>query len=144
MIITLSNNQWLHISWIYNYPCNQCISLLKLWIWIPFMAMCTRHQIMWWLVAGRWFSPGTPVSSTNQTDRYDINEILLKVAFNTITSNNQWYFRYSHVINMTYFLGLDPADPLFYKFDPAVKIDSQDVVFVDIIHTDWKREYYMC
>jgi hypothetical protein len=41
-------------------------------------------------------------------------------------------------------LGLDPADPLFYKFDPAVKIDSQDVVFVDIIHTDGTREYYMC
>jgi hypothetical protein len=34
---------------------------------------------------GRWFSPGTPVSSTNKTDRHDITEILLKVAFNTIT-----------------------------------------------------------
>jgi hypothetical protein len=30
------------------------------------------------------FSPGTPVSSTNKTDRHDINEILLKVALNTI------------------------------------------------------------
>jgi hypothetical protein len=40
--------------------------------------------------------------------------------------------------------GLDPAGPLFYKFDPAVRIDSQDVVFVDIIHTDGTREYYMC
>jgi len=27
----------------------------------------------------------TPVSSTNKTDRYDITEILLKVALNTIT-----------------------------------------------------------
>jgi hypothetical protein len=32
---------------------------------------------------------------------------------------------------MIYFLGLDPAGPLFYKFDPAVRIDSQDVVFTD-------------
>ena len=32
-----------------------------------------------------WFSPGTPVSSTNKTDRHDITEILLKVALNTIT-----------------------------------------------------------
>jgi hypothetical protein len=32
----------------------------------------------------RWFSPGTPVSSTNKTDRYDITEILLKMALNTI------------------------------------------------------------
>jgi hypothetical protein len=28
---------------------------------------------------------GTPVSSTNKSDRHDIAEILLKVAFNTIT-----------------------------------------------------------
>jgi len=35
-------------------------------------------------VAGRWFSPGTPVFSTNKTDKYDIVEILLKVALNTI------------------------------------------------------------
>jgi hypothetical protein len=38
---------------------------------------------------------------------------------------------------------LDPAGPLFYKFDPAVRIDSQDAVFVDIIHTDGTREYYI-
>jgi hypothetical protein len=36
-------------------------------------------------VAGRWFSPGTPVSSTNKMDRPDITEILLKVALSTIT-----------------------------------------------------------
>ena len=30
------------------------------------------------------FSPGTPVSYTNKTDRHDITEILLKVALNTI------------------------------------------------------------
>jgi hypothetical protein len=30
------------------------------------------------------FRPGTPVSSTNKTDRHDITEILLKVALNTI------------------------------------------------------------
>jgi hypothetical protein len=32
---------------------------------------------------GRWFSPGTPFSSTTKTGRYDIAEILLKVALNT-------------------------------------------------------------
>ena len=37
-----------------------------------------------WLVAGRWFPPGTPVSSTNNTDHYDIAEIFLKMAWNTI------------------------------------------------------------
>jgi hypothetical protein len=37
-----------------------------------------------WLATGRWFSPGTPVSSTNKTDCQDIAEILMKVALNTI------------------------------------------------------------
>ena len=31
-----------------------------------------------WLVTGRWFSPGSPVSSTNKTYHHDITEILLK------------------------------------------------------------------
>jgi len=35
-------------------------------------------------MAGRWVSPGTPVSSNNKTDRHDITEILLKVALNTM------------------------------------------------------------
>jgi hypothetical protein len=35
-------------------------------------------------VTGLWFSPGTPVPSTNKTDCHDITEILLKVALNTI------------------------------------------------------------
>jgi hypothetical protein len=38
------------------------------------------------LAHGRWFSPGTPASSTTKTGRHDIAEILLKVALNT---NNQ-------------------------------------------------------
>ena len=37
--------------------------------------------------AGLWFSPVTPVSSTNKTDRHDMTEIVLKVALNTITLN---------------------------------------------------------
>jgi hypothetical protein len=39
-------------------------------------------------MAGRWFSPGSPASSTNKTDRHDITEILLKVALNTINQTN--------------------------------------------------------
>ena len=40
------------------------------------------------LIWNKWlFSPGTPVSSTNQTDCHDITEILLKVALSTITPN---------------------------------------------------------
>jgi hypothetical protein len=36
------------------------------------------------LVRGRWFSPGTPASSTTKTGRHDIAEMLLKVALSTI------------------------------------------------------------
>ena len=35
------------------------------------------------LAHGRWFSPGTPASSTTKIGRHDIAEILLKVALNT-------------------------------------------------------------
>jgi hypothetical protein len=35
------------------------------------------------LAHGRWFSPGTPASSTTKTGCHDIAEILLKVALNT-------------------------------------------------------------
>jgi hypothetical protein len=42
-----------------------------------------------WLEARQWFSQGTPVSSTNKTDRRDIAEIFLKVALNTLTPNSR-------------------------------------------------------
>ena len=41
------------------------------------------------LAHGRWFSPGTPASSTTKTGHHDIAEILLKVALNTKKSINQ-------------------------------------------------------
>jgi hypothetical protein len=34
------------------------------------------------LAHGRWFSPGTPASSTTKTGRHDIAEILLEVVLN--------------------------------------------------------------
>jgi HKD family nuclease len=37
------------------------------------------------LATGQWFSPATPVSSTNNTDSHDITEILLKVMLINIT-----------------------------------------------------------
>ena len=36
----------------------------------------------------RWFSPSTPVSSTNKTDNHDITEILLKVGLSIIPIQN--------------------------------------------------------
>jgi hypothetical protein len=49
---------------------------------------CTRlasasDKVYQLLAHGRWFSPGTPASSTIKTGRHDTAEILLKVALNT-------------------------------------------------------------
>jgi hypothetical protein len=34
-------------------------------------------KVCQWLAAGQWFSPGTPVSSTNKTDRHDITSWMM-------------------------------------------------------------------
>jgi hypothetical protein len=34
------------------------------------IALC--NKVYQWLVAGQWFSPGTPISSTDKTDCHDI------------------------------------------------------------------------
>ena len=39
------------------------------------------------LALGRWYSPGTPASSTTKTGRHDIAEILLKVVLKHQKSN---------------------------------------------------------
>ena len=75
---------WSYGTWIYNYLCNQCLSPLMLRVRIQLRwgvldtTLCDK--VCQWLAAGQWFSPGTPVSSTNKTDRHDIAEILLKVV----------------------------------------------------------------
>ena len=44
------------------------------------------------LAQGRWFSPGTPASSTTKTGCHDVAEILLKVALNTKIQIQIQYF----------------------------------------------------
>ena len=79
----------LHGSRIYNYLCIQWLSPLKLWVRIPLRrgALDTTlcDNVCQWLAAFQWFAPGTPVFSTDKTDRHDITAILLKVALNIIT-----------------------------------------------------------
>jgi hypothetical protein len=41
------------------------------------------------LAHGRWFSPGTPASSTTKTVRHDTAEVLLKVVLNNKNQSNQ-------------------------------------------------------
>jgi precorrin-6B methylase 2 len=62
----------------YHHWCTEFESRSR-WCVQHYVKVCQR------LATGRWFSPGSPVSSTNKTDRHDITEILLKVALNTTT-----------------------------------------------------------
>ena len=57
-------------------------------VWIPLMARCTRYNIRS-LATGLWLSLDTLVSSTctNQTDRHDITEILLKLVLHNHNPN---------------------------------------------------------
>jgi len=45
-------------------------------------------------MTGQWFSPGTPASFTNETDRHDITEILLKVVIDTINQTKPFIFHF--------------------------------------------------
>ena len=77
---------WSYGRWIYNYLCNRCLSPLMLWVRIPLRRGVFDTTL--WLCdkVCQWLLPGTPVSSTNKTDRHDITEIVLKVALNIITT----------------------------------------------------------
>ena len=66
---------WSYGSCIYNYPWNQYRS------WRSVLDTTLLDKVCQWLAAGRWFSPCTPVSSTNKTARHDITEI-----------HDQWFF----------------------------------------------------
>ena len=62
---------WLHSNWIFE------------------TTLCDK--VCQWLVTGRRFSSDNPISSTNKTDRHNITEILLKVAFNIINPNYKFH-----------------------------------------------------
>jgi hypothetical protein len=61
------------IKWKANnttlYHCNSCEFDHRSWRGVPDTTLCDK--VCQWLAAGRWFSPGIPVSSTNKTDRQE-------------------------------------------------------------------------
>ena len=70
---------WSYDSWIYT-TCAICLSQLRLARIQHYATLCDK--VCQWLAMGQWFSPGTPVCSTNKIDRHDITEI------NTLNLNN--------------------------------------------------------
>ena len=70
----------------------RCVFGSRSWRDVLDTTLCDK--VCEWLAAGWWFSPGTPFSFTNKTDRHDLTKILLKVALNTITP-----LIYKHISN---------------------------------------------
>jgi hypothetical protein len=70
---------WLYGNWIYNYLWHAISAYHH---WCCEFALCDK--VCQWLATSLWFSQGSPVFSTNKTDRHNITIIVLKVAFNTI------------------------------------------------------------
>jgi hypothetical protein len=85
MVVGLTTTFAIRIN---NYLCNQCLSPLKLRVGTPFRrgvhdtTLCDK--VCQGLATSRWFSPVTPISSTNKTDHHDITKCLKVVSYNTI------------------------------------------------------------
>ena len=130
------------------------------WLWcfsrkffrISIRARCTTlcDKVCHWLVTGRWFSPGPPVSSTYKTDRYNITEILLKVAFNTIAQSNKHpcevYSIQHYVIKFVSDLRRVGGSPVF----STNKTDCQDIAEIllkvalntkTLTYNSWNRPF---
>ena len=79
------------------------------WPWSFGMARSTTlcDQVCQWFATGWCFSPCSPVSSTNKTDRHNMTEILL----NTIKPNQA---NQNILIHFTCFWSIKPCDNWFY------------------------------
>jgi len=87
--MSIKNSTWTWCSTIYTTGVTkEMLILSKHQDWLVILKHAAASDNVYQLVAhGRWFSPGTPVSSTTTTGRHDIAEILLKVALNRIKPN---------------------------------------------------------
>jgi hypothetical protein len=99
----------------------------------PFMCIevnKTSDKVYQLLAHGRWFSPGTPASSTTKTGRHDIAEILLKVALkhqkSKISPNPKGQVSYSHHLASVVVV----RRKLFQKSSPLKVLDQ------------WKPQFY--
>ena len=133
---------WSYGGWVYNYLCNQCLSPLTLWVWIPF-----RRGLFSTTLCDKIVSDllGTPVSSTNKTDRRDTTKILLKVVLNT-SITQEWsetstfhttsfvtneciglFLLYARTYNCLWRDNCANADHVFYSVAPYGRSESATI-----------------
>ena len=121
------------ISAYHHYSCE-----FESYSWRGVLETTLCDQVCQLLVAGRWFSPGTLVSSTNKTDHHNITEILLKVVLNTIT------------IHSTSILATQHPSVICKKnvwYSWIIHLDSDWLLGVSwrmwiIFHSDWPEYYF--
>ena len=86
------------------------------------------------MLAGRWFSPGTPVSSTNKNDHHDITEILLKVALNTINLNHQMNERLPNMTHNEILLDVSVSwKNIYNKYLILIKIVCKNYLLIQTL-----------
>jgi predicted metal-binding protein len=88
-----STNTVVYFDWktvIYIYACGKCQTqfMLPMEMLVKFTGACAYDYVITFISQ---FFPGSPVSSTNKTDRNVITEILLKVALSTINQTQPIY-----------------------------------------------------
>jgi hypothetical protein len=98
-VVGLPNNSYkpfIHIAWVRARLCKLQKGCTQL--------AAARDKDYQLLPHGQWFSPGTLSSSTTNTGRHDIAEILLKVALNIINqikSNIDIYVHFVYIYNLS-------------------------------------------
>ena len=89
-----------------------------------------RHGFAYQLLAhGRWFSPGTPESSTTKTGRHDIAEILLKVAL-----------KHQKSIKIKCFSGCQNIDTIGGVMVSMIASDAVDFEFEPLVGSNQRQE----
>jgi hypothetical protein len=79
-------------------------------------------QVCQWLAVGRWFSPCTPISSTNKTDRSEKTEILLKMAINQTKNKRKLSSTLVCVMGLIF---TSLSNDIFHVFSPVVSCPLQ-------------------
>ena len=82
---------------------------------------------------GRWFSPGTPASSTTKTARHDIAEILLEVALNSKNSNHSNVARTKLFVIVTLQLRYKCALNFYFFSEVNVLFNDLNCPFCNVI-----------
>jgi hypothetical protein len=96
---------------------------------IHFMNVCVQHnstkgytrlavardKVYQLLANGRWFSPGTPASSTTKIGRHDIDEILLKVTLSTINGCTSYKISCIMYIQSNIVVSISKVESVWFK-----------------------------